>query len=537
MLRKLIPFSLAALFLLLPIWWLLEQPAPAAAAPAATITVTSLADETLEDGNCTLREAMTAANTNAAVDACPAGGLIGADTILFSQDGTINLAHSSGELIISEAVIIEGNGRNNTTIDGLNNNRIFNITNGRSITLRHLTLQNGYADGTDLETGGAIFCEDTSLFLEDVVIQDSASEGSLAAGGGGLATHGNLTVKNSLLRNNSADNSANGGGAVLAEGGQVLVEASIIQNNRADTSFGGGGIFMSGGVLTLTNSLVEGNQSLNSLAGGGGIYAHDANVTIGHSTIQNNSAENSDLGGGGALFDGGTWSILNSTFSYNEAQQAGDGGGALYLTEGGAFIDTSTISNNNADNSDVGGGGLLVSVAAVDLVDSTVAYNRAINNPENGRGLLTGGVDEGRAATIAAAKGAGSSYGGGAHSSTNGLISFQNTLIAMNSPADCSGFSGFLISYDTNLDSDDSCDLTEPEDQPGVDPLLGPLQDNGGDTATHLPLLGSPAVDTGSCIRGFDQRGLRRPYGKACDIGSVETRHGRLYLPVTLKAP
>ncbi len=57
-----------------------------------------------------------------------------------------------------------------------------------------------------------------------------------------------------------------------------------------------------------------------------------------------------------------------------------------------------------------------------------------------------------------------------------------------------------------------------------ADPLLGPLQDNGGFTQTHLPAPGSPAIDAGDPANcsGTDQRGVPRPQGPRCDIGSVE---------------
>ena len=60
-----------------------------------------------------------------------------------------------------------------------------------------------------------------------------------------------------------------------------------------------------------------------------------------------------------------------------------------------------------------------------------------------------------------------------------------------------------------------------------ADPLLGPLAENGGPTRTRLPAAGSPLVnviptsDTALCS-GTDQRGISRPQGPACDIGSVE---------------
>jgi len=57
-----------------------------------------------------------------------------------------------------------------------------------------------------------------------------------------------------------------------------------------------------------------------------------------------------------------------------------------------------------------------------------------------------------------------------------------------------------------------------------VDPMLGPLQDNGGATPTQLPASGSPAIDAVDCAAAptTDQRGVARPQGSRCDLGAVE---------------
>jgi hypothetical protein len=78
-----------------------------------------------------------------------------------------------------------------------------------------------------------------------------------------------------------------------------------------------------------------------------------------------------------------------------------------------------------------------------------------------------------------------------------------------------------------------------------IDPLLGSLQMNGGSTDTQALLVGSPAIEageTGACtdIDGdpfiFDQRGVSRPKGPACDIGAFENENPfTLYLPVVLR--
>jgi len=102
----------------------------------------------------------------------------------------------------------------------------------------------------------------------------------------------------------------------------------------------------------------------------------------------------------------------------------------------------------------------------------------------------------------------------------------RNTIVA-NSIAggDCSG-DGAITSEGYNLDSDGTCGFTGEGDLSNTDPLLGPLQDNGGPTLTHALLAGSPAIDGGNpagCTDPLgnplttDQRGELRPADGDCD--------------------
>src|SRR3989304_4976715 len=91
-------------------------------AHAATITVNTTADELNADGDCSLREAITAANTDAASDACTAGS--GADTITVPA-GTHTL--SLGELDVWSDMTISGAGAADTIIDGDGLSGVFNI--------------------------------------------------------------------------------------------------------------------------------------------------------------------------------------------------------------------------------------------------------------------------------------------------------------------------------------------------------------------------------------------------------------------------
>jgi hypothetical protein len=124
--------------------------------------------------------------------------------------------------------------------------------------------------------------------------------------------------------------------------------------------------------------------------------------------------------------------------------------------------------------------------------------------------------------------------GGGLHKELGALISLRNTIIAGNSAADGPDCFNTLTSQDYNLIGDTTdCNLTGPTANTltGRDPMLGPLQDNGGWTETHALLAGSPAIGAGNpAIPGSvgfpcettDQRGVGRPQGLVCDIGAFE---------------
>jgi hypothetical protein len=83
---------------------------------------------------------------------------------------------------------------------------------------------------------------------------------------------------------------------------------------------------------------------------------------------------------------------------------------------------------------------------------------------------------------------------------------------------------GKIIDGGHNLCSDQSADFAASNSRNGVDPLLGPLAENGGITPTVSLLPGSPAIDAGdeSVCPLTDQRGVTRPKGMACDIGAFE---------------
>jgi hypothetical protein len=97
-----------------------------------------------------------------------------------------------------------------------------------------------------------------------------------------------------------------------------------------------------------------------------------------------------------------------------------------------------------------------------------------------------------------------------------------NTLLSGNAPG--GNCSGTITDAGHNLSSDLSCAFTNVGSLNNTDAKLGPLADNGGPTLTMALLPGSPAIDAGntSLAPATDQRGVRRPFSLAADIGAFE---------------
>ena len=93
---------------------------------------------------------------------------------------------------------------------------------------------------------------------------------------------------------------------------------------------------------------------------------------------------------------------------------------------------------------------------------------------------------------------------------------------------------GTVTSHGYNISDDNGAGLlTGPGDQINTDPMLGPLQDNGGPTLTQALLPGSPAINAGDPNFTppplYDQRGspFVRVFNGRIDIGSFEVQPPR----------
>ncbi len=520
------------------------------AARAATITVNTTADENNNDGDCSLREAVIAANTDAASDACPAGS--GADTIslpagtyLLTIAGRNENAAQTGDLDLTADLTITGAGQATTIIDAGTLDRVFHIGVGSTIEISGVTIGGGRITAN---FGGGVFVNNGSA----LILTDSQVIGNSAASGGGgiYVSDSSLTLNNSRVSSNSTTGD---GGGIYIDVSTVILTDSRVDLNKATS---GGGILAGSSTLTLTDSQIDGNIATYA---GGGIYASAVTVILDGSQVEGNDAGYS---GGGINAGTGSLTLANSRIEGNSVD--GTGGG-IYLSLGTATLTNSLVSTNT---SGFAGGGIS-SGSTLTLVNSTVSGNSAVSN---GGGLdIRIGTTKLHNVTLANntadSDGDNDGDGGGAYIfSPDGTFIATHSIIGGNIDSssggnqhpDCSGAptgAGYNLIENTTgctLAGDATGNIT------GLNPNLGPLQDNDGPTFTHALLAGSPAIDVGNptgCLdpSGLplttDQRGFVRPVdgdGNSvgrCDLGAYEFNSSggsapasnMIYLPIIQK--
>jgi CSLREA domain-containing protein len=280
------------------------------------------------------------------------------------------------------------------------------------------------------------------------------------------------------------------------EAGRSVLEGLTVTGGISDAMSGGefagdgGGILAAEGEEAILRGLnVSGNVASQN---GAGVSAppegtNRTALTIESSTIANNKVTGSALEAlGGGVYVLGKLSIVNSTIAGNSVESTAltpvvQGGGVLLAidpasTEGSeGTVVNSTIAGNSVGATGLGGG-------------------LAVFNPTPAMGSAT--------------------------------LLLRNTIVAGNAgpagPSNCALIA--MPTTENSLSSDGSCMLGDPGSKQNVNPLLGPLANNGGETDTMALLEGSPAIDAGTNAGcpPVDQRGVARPQGPACDIGAFE---------------
>jgi|GEM_PF-490781 len=472
----------------------------------ARLTVTSTADS----GVGSLRATIAAANDG--------------DTIQFAPTLSGPIGLTSAELIIDKSITINGPGSGLLTVSRSSGTlRIFHVLPGHSVAISNLEIANGSLAVTD--TGGGIRNDQSMLTLNHCSVVNNFG----GQFGGGIYNDGGkarLTIINCTIDGNRAGvtGGASGGG-IYNNDGTLEIRESSVSGNFA-TTFCGGIYNSASGTLSIRDSAINWNSvtvdfmSNPPMVGSlGGIY-NDGTAEIARSTINQNTGG----GGSGGIGSSGSLTISDSTIDHNTVLSGAGGIGNTGLMT----ITNSTISNNSASFKQLGHGGGITNGGTLTISNSTLSGNHAdtiggvdstgpltlINSTLSGNYSYPGGID-----------------GGGNIRSVNGTLQIGNTILNSDSADAIFGSSTSIVSLGYNLCSDNGGDfLNGIGDQINTNPVLGPLQNNGGPTFTHALLTGSPAINAGN--PGFtpppfyDQRGpgYDRVVGGRIDIGSFEAQ-------------
>jgi CSLREA domain-containing protein len=240
------------------------------------VTKTADTNDGTCDADCSLREAIIAANASADKSIITFNSNLDGQVIPLSLSGTDDTA-ALGDLDITQPLLILGNGANNTIISGGGIDRVFQII-------------------------GAT----TDVVIQGVTIRD----GSVSGDGGGLyVSGGKVTLNSSILKNNAASSAGSGGGLINV-GGIVEINDSTLGPGNTAAGGIGGGLYNYSGDLTLNNSTVTSNTA----SFGGALY-NLATMTITQATLTQNYASTT----GGGVRNQNVMTITNSIISGNDA--------------------------------------------------------------------------------------------------------------------------------------------------------------------------------------------------------------------------
>ncbi|RYX83627.1 tandem-95 repeat protein [bacterium] len=280
--------------------------------------------------DCTLREAISATNTN--------GNPATTDTITFADNvrGTINLSevrdggvYSLNSFILSERVSIQGPGADLLTVrrNTGGNYRLFLIKSGVSASLSGLTLSNGSSpfrgtvleNGPDTQTYGGGIYNLGALTIANCSLRDNAAK----LNGGAIFNGGTLVVQGCTF---SANGSSMGAAINNSYGANLTLQSSTLSNNTATQ----GSVLYNQGTGVVQQSIISGNAN----SGGWGCIDNASSLLIQNSTISGNGNV-----GISSIF--ATLQIINSTISGN--------GSCGVQTSGDSTISSCTITNNGVN--------------------------------------------------------------------------------------------------------------------------------------------------------------------------------------------
>jgi len=377
---------------------------------------------------------------------------------------------------------------------------------GSATTVTDSNFNNNTADNN----GAGIFIYNAGLTITNSIFDKNKATGSVGGAtpglGGGLYTQtGNpITVKDSTFTNNFA---LEGGGVFADTNSTMTILNSTFTGNNATKR--GGGLDTYKGVVTVSYTIFNNNSS----SSGGAIHNGTTNkLTLTRLTFTGNTSQNH---GGAIQNSDGNWTITDSFFSSNQAGTVitGSLGGAVVNFGGTAKVENSTFLNNEVKGTG-SFGGALASNTNLTAINCTFTGNKAVSG-----GAVYANANTLTIQNSTLAGNVATDKGGAVRQSKGAIANFQNSILANNSPTNCSASVGTITDGGYNLQFGDSSCFAN---QTPANPLLGTLKDNSGATMTMELGVGSAAIDkaNSAICPTTDQRGAARM--GVCDIGAFE---------------
>jgi predicted outer membrane repeat protein len=446
----------------------------------------------------------------------------------------------------------------------------FETQAGAALTLDSVT----FSGNTASMGGGAIFDNGGALTVSDSTFNSNTSTGTTSLTGGGaiIMTNpiGSATISGSTFSGNGAEF---GGGIDSSSTATLILSNSQINGSTCtgvDTE--GCGIYDAGQAGTYTSVTLSGTSATGTTAigdvDGGAVYLDAVADQVNGLTISGTTAT-APLVDGGALWNdaGGTTTVTNASITNTTVNGTGTAGvidgGVIYNVAG---LNLTTVDATGATltaDEEVQGGFLdndgAATASAVTFGSGTVTVTGGATPEADGSALFDIGtlaatnltVDD---VTATVAAGGTFNYGVDIASSTgNGFtnstiandtlsgpaantfglfvaagdsLSLLNTIVATSPAATNCGFgaAGAIASQGHNLDTGASCNMSATGDLQNTNPQVQTLGDNGGSVLTGALAATSPAINAGTNTGcpATDARGVSRPQGTSCDIGSYE---------------
>ncbi len=537
-------------------------------AQALDITVDILTDPVpngCSPGNCSLREAVTLANS-----------LSGPDRIFLPATPTLPLqltipgdsenVNATGDIDVLDDLEIIGTGVNTTTLVQTAADRVLHTTMNfdQRLVLRGLTIQGGRGvSGGALNSRSLVTIEDVAFIGNEVTLEGGAI--AYTASFMPSITETRLVLRRVRFENNIATQATNAyGGALhltsfIVGVPFVLIEDCEFIGNQAKSAGGAilltGSVNSGGGTVVVRRSQFSGNSSDG--LGGGAIFADyssfelqiedsqfDANVTTGTSSahggaiyfgsfltaqfLRSTFSSNSGVLGG-AIRTGRNTQVIESHFFNNTATR---GGGAVWAHDE-LLVERSTFQSNQVSStmsSDPGGGAIAFSGGAVGIQRSTFSGNDAFRG--GAISLETGQMQLYGSTVVASAFGMAGRLATAVRildDTAGNALAVANTIINGTCSFPSAGRQ-LAVAYNNIEAPNASCRFdtaaVNAQNQTAVSAsliALGPLANNGGPTLTRLPGAGSIAINQGreSYCTPLDQRKLQRA-DASCDVGAVE---------------